>query len=412
MKQSQLFSKTTKTTPKDEESVNAKLLVRAGFVHKEMAGVYSFLPLGLRVLRKIENIIREEMEAIGGEELLLPVLHPKKNWVQTGRWETLDDLFKFTSFYSKTEYVLGPTHEEIVTPLTKNFISSYKDLPKYVFQIQAKFRDEKRAKAGLLRGREFLMKDLYSFHATVEDGNKYYEIAIKAYWKILERIGLASSTVFTFASGGSFSKYSHEFQTISKAGEDTIYICDACGVAVNDEIIKEQKVCPECGTKKLRKERAIEVGNIFKLKTKYSKEFGLTYTDEKGKKREVIMSCYGIGLSRLMGTVVEIFHDAKGIIWPKSLSPFAVHLIALKGGEVQAEKLYHDLKKQNIEVLYDERQGISAGEKFADADLIGIFYRLVVSAKTLKEDSVEVKKRNESKEKLVKLQDVKKALKL
>lgn len=411
MRQSQLFSKTAKTTPKDEESVNAKLLMRAGFVQKEMAGVYSFLPLGRRVLRNIENIIREEMEAVRGEELLLPVLQAKKNWVQTGRWDDLDVLFKFTSFYSKTEYALGPTHEEIVTPLAKRFISSYKDLPKYVFQIQTKFRDEKRAKSGLLRGREFLMKDLYSFHATEKDANEYYETMKKAYWKILERVGLAPFSYLTFALGGTFSKYSHEFQTLTKSGEDTIYICDDCKIAINEEIIKEQSTCPECRGKNLRKERATEVGNIFKLKTKYSRTFGLVYADEKGKQKEVIMGCYGMGLSRVMGAIVEVLHDKKGIIWPHGVSPFAVHLIALEGVEMEAEKLYGNLRKQKTEVLYDDRQGILAGEKFADADLIGIPYRLVVSAKTLKQNGVELKKRNEKKERIVKLQDVAKTLK-
>ena len=325
--------------------------MRAGFVQKEMAGVYSFLPLGQRVMRNIENIIREEMEAVGGEELLLPVLQPKKNWVQTGRWDDLDILFKFTSFYSKTEYALGPTHEEIITPLAKNFISSYKDLPRYVFQIQTKFRDEKRAKSGLLRGREFLMKDLYSFHATEKDADDYYETMKGVYVKVLERMGLASFTYLTFASGGTFSKYSHEFQTLTKAGEDTIYICDDCRIAINEEIIKEQSTCPECKGGKLRKERATEVGNIFKLKTKYSKAFGLVYTDDKGKQKEVIMGCYGIGVSRLMGAIVEVMHDDKGIIWPKEISPFAVHLIALEGAVTEAESLYRDLRKQSVRVL-------------------------------------------------------------
>lgn len=400
MKQSQLFSKTIKTTPKDEESKNAKLLVKAGFVAKEMAGIYTFLPLGFRVLRKIESIIRQEMEAIGGEEVLMPVLHPKKNWQTTGRWDTMDDLFKFTSFYSKIEYAMGATHEEIVTPLAKNFISSYKDLPKYVFQIQTKFRDEKRAKSGLLRGREFPMKDLYSFHQTENDANAYYEKVKKAYESIFKKVGLGNNTYFTLASGGSFSKYSHEFQTLSDIGEDTIYICDKCKVAINEEIIKDQSVCPNCNSKKLRKEKAIEVGNIFKLKTKYSKDFDLSFVNAKGKKQDVIMSCYGIGLSRLMGTIVETLSDEKGIVWPKAVSPFQVHLIALSGVKKEALKLYEDLKKANIEVLYDDRD-ISAGEKFADSDLIGISNRIVISEKTLKVNKVELKKRNRGKEKLI-----------
>lgn len=295
---------------------------------------------------------------------------------------------------------MGATHEEIVTPLAKNFISSYKDLPRYVFQIQTKFRDEKRAKSGLLRGREFLMKDLYSFHATENDANLYYEKAKKAYEKIFKRIGLGNNTYFTLASGGTFSKYSHEFQTLSDIGEDTIYICDKCKVAINEEIIKDQSVCPDCNSKKLRKEKAIEVGNIFKLKTKYSKDFDLNFVDAKGKKQDVIMNCYGIGISRIMGTIVETLSDKNGIVWPKTVSPFQVHLIALSGVEKEATKLYEDLRKINIEVLYDDRD-ISAGEKFADSDLMGISNRIVISKSTLKENKVELKKRDKGKERLI-----------
>ena len=401
MKQSQLFTKTTKTDPKDEESINAKLLMRAGFVRKEMAGVYSFLPLGFRVLKKIETIIREEMLAIGGQEVLLPTLQPRKNWEQTDRWDNYDVLFRFKSFYSKNEYVIGPTHEEIVTPLLKEFVSSYKDLPIYVFQIQNKFRDEKRAKSGILRGREFIMKDMYSFHTDEEDNERYYEIVRKAYEKIFTRAGL--DAIYTFASGGAFSKYSHEFQVLTPAGEDTIYICSECNIAVNEEIIKEQKVCPSCRNKDLKKEKAIEVGNIFKLKTRFSEDFDLEYKDTQGKRQKVIMGCYGIGLSRLMGSVVEIHHDKQGIMWPESVAPYAVHLLALGGGEKEADKLYAQLQKKGTEVLYDERKEISAGQKFADADLIGIPTRIIVSEKTVAQNSAEIKKRNESSVELVKI---------
>jgi len=403
MKQSVLFTKVKREAPKDEEAINAQLLIRAGFIDKLMAGVYTFLPLGLRVLKKIENIIREEIEAIGGQEILMPTLQPKNNWAQTGRWETYDSLFKFTSFYSKNEYVLGPTHEEIVSPLMKNFIFSYKDLPLYVFQIQNKFRDEKRAKSGLLRGREFLMKDLYSFHRDENDLDKYYEKVKAAYFRIFKRVGLGKLTVLTFASGGTFSKYSHEFQTLSPVGEDKIYLCEKCQVAINQEIIKEQNSCPKCGNKNLKNERAIEVGNIFKLKTKYSSPFNLKYRDEKGEEKEVIMGCYGIGLTRLMGTIVEVYHDDKGIIWPETVAPYKAHLIKLKTNNPQLttfiEKLYHSLQKNNIEILYDDRQEVSAGEKLIEADLIGIPYRLIVSEKTGKK--IEIKKRNEKRIKLV-----------
>lgn len=391
MRQSHSFTKTLKEWPKDEESWNARLLVRAGFIRKEMAGVYSYLPFGFRVLKKIEAIIREEMEVIGGQEILMPALQSKKKWIQTDRWDSYDVLFRFKSFYSKNDYVLGPTHEEIITPLLKEFISSYKDLPKYVFQIQTKFRDEKRAKAGLLRGREFMMKDLYSFHADERDGEKYYEKAKKAYTKIIKRVGLKS--ILTLASGGAFSKYSHEFQVETPFGEDTIYICDKCNIGINEEIIREQKTCPNCTAKKLRKAKAIEVGNIFSLKTRFSKVFDLRYKDKDGKEQLVVMGCYGIGPSRLMGTIVEVLHDKQGIIWPESVSPFRVHLLSLPGGEEESERLYKDFQKKGIEVLYDDRKNMSAGEKFADADLIGTPWRIVISSKTTKAKKVELKAR-------------------
>lgn len=394
MRQSELFTKTLKAVPKDEASTNAKLLIRAGFVHKEMAGVYTFLPLGLMVLRKIENIIREEMNRMGGQELFMPSLHAKENWEKTGRWKSLDTLFRFTSYYTKQDYALGATHEEIVVPLAKTFISSYRDLPKYVYQIQNKFRDEKRAKSGVLRGREFLMKDLYSFHANEKDLDAYYEKMKDSYKTIFEKAGIGDGTYLTFASGGTFSKYSHEFQTITQAGEDTIYLCEKCEVAVNEEIIKEQSVCPECQQKNLRQEKAVEVGNIFKIGTKYSEPFHLTYKDEDGKENLVVMGCYGIGLSRLMGVVAEVFHDEKGILWPKALAPALVHLVSLQGGEKEAEALYEDLKEKGVEVLYDDRKDASAGEKFTDADLIGLPFRIVTSAKTGTIGKVEVKKRS------------------
>ena len=406
MFQSELFAKTKKYPPKDEEAVNARLLIQAGFIEKLMAGVYTFLPLGLRVFKKIEDVIRREMIALGGQEILMPTLQPKANWQKTGRWDTYDSLFKFKSFYSKNEFALGPTHEEIISPLSAKFISSYRDLPKYVFQIQNKFRDEPRAKSGLLRGREFFMKDLYSFHKDEADLDDYYEKVKKSYAAIFETFGLGDKTYLTFASGGTFSKHSHEFQTLTPAGEDTIHICEKCKIAVNEEIIKEQNSsaggCPKCGNKNLKTEKAIEVGNIFKLKTRYSSPFGLVYKNEKGEEREVIMGCYGLGINRLVGAIAEVFHDEKGIIWPESAAPFSVHLILLKAknGEIKsfADKIYKDLQKKGIEVLYDDRSDVSAGEKFSDADLIGIPYRLVISEKI--GNKIEIKKRNEQKVKL------------
>ncbi|MDO8752073.1 MAG: aminoacyl--tRNA ligase-related protein [Candidatus Wolfebacteria bacterium] len=407
MRQSELFTRTRKEAPKDEVSTNARLLVRAGFADKLMAGVYTLLPLGMRVYRKIENIIRREMDAIGGQELLMPSLQPKANWEKTGRWKTYDSLFRFMSYYTKGEYALGPTHEEVVVPLVQGQNLSYKDFPVSVYQIQTKFRDEARAKSGLLRGREFSMKDLYSFHTSEKDLDAYYEKAKMAYYKIFEKVGLGDVTYLTFASGGSFSKYSHEFQTLSDAGEDIIYLCAKCKVAVNKEIIDEQKECPECGAKKLKEEKAIEVGNIFKLKTKYSSAFGLKFKDEKGKEGDVIMGCYGIGLTRLLGTIVEAHHDERGMIWPESVAPFAVHLVRLgQDAEVLkfADDVYATLRKKGAEVLYDDREA-SAGEKFADADLFGIPYRIVVSEKTVAKKKVEIKKREEKKEALMSIEE-------
>lgn len=403
MKLSELFTKTIKEAPKDETSKNAKLLIRAGFVDKVMAGVYTLLPLGFRVYKKVEQIIREEMNAIGGQEVYMPTLQPKERWEATKRWESMDDLFRFTSYYSKIEYALGPTHEEIVAPLVKKYASSYKDLPVGVYHIQNKFRDEKRAKSGILRGREFMMKDLYSFHADDQSLDDYYEKAKKAYARIFKRCGIGSSTYITFASGGSFSKYSHEFQTITNAGEDLIYICDKCKIAVNKEVLKDVgNKCPECNNKELKEEKAVEVGNIFKLGNKYSEPFDYYYTDEKGKKKPVIMGCYGIGLQRLMGTVVEVLSDDKGIVWPESIAPFKVYLISLKK-EKEANKIYKDLEQAGIDVLYDDREDVSAGEKFVDADLIGCPIRFVISEKTLKENSVELKKRDSGKIEMIRI---------
>ncbi|MFA5925462.1 MAG: aminoacyl--tRNA ligase-related protein [Parcubacteria group bacterium] len=400
MKQSQLFTKTQKNLPADEISINAQLLIRGGFVDKLMAGVYSILPLGWRVMKKIEGIIREEINAIGGQEVYLPSLHPKENWQKTGRWETMDDLYKVKDA-SDREFALGSTHEEVISPLAKKFVNSYKDLPFAAYQIQNKFRMEKRAKSGVLRGREFLMKDLYSFHISQDDLDGYYEKVKQAYRNIFDRMGIGGKTYLTSASGGSFSKYSHEFQTLTDAGEDIIYICKKCKLAVNKEIKNETPVCPECGGGDFLEEKAVEVGNIFKLGTKYSAPFNLAVDDEKGDKKTIVMGCYGIGLQRLMGTIVEVNRDEKGIIWPETVAPFEVHLISI-GKNEEAEKIYKILTDKNIETMFDDRDA-SAGEKFADADLMGIPYRAVISEKSLKAGGIELKKRNEPTGKIVEI---------
>lgn len=396
MLQSHLFTKTRKESPSDETSKNAKLLIRAGFINKEMAGVYSYLPLGLRVLKNIEKIIREEMNALGAQELFLPALHPKENWQKTGRWDSMNDLYK-VSDSSGREAALGPTHEEIIVPLAKQFISSYKDLPFAVYQFQTKFRMEMRAKSGILRGREFLMKDLYSFHADEEDLDKYYEKVKEAYLKIFRRLGLGEKTYVTFAGGGTFSKYSHEFQTVTDAGEDTIYVNEDKEIAVNKEVMTEE-VLQDLGISKkvLVAKKAIEVGNIFKLMAKFSEPFSLVYKDASGKEKQVVMGCYGIGLGRLMGAIVEALSDEKGIIWPREAAPFAVHIVPVgePDGEPfkKARDLYRQLEERKVKALLDDRD-LRAGEKFAEADLIGIPLRVVVSEKTLSEGKVEIKER-------------------
>lgn len=414
MKQSQLFTKTTKNVAKEEKSINATLLTKGGFIDKLSAGIYSYLPLGLKTLKKVEEIVREEMNAIGGQEILMPGLTPKDVWVATDRWDNFDALFKLEG-NDKKEYALGATHEEVVTPLAKNFVFSYKDLPVYTYQIQTKFRNELRAKSGILRGREFLMKDLYSFHSSQEDLDDYYEKVKEAYFKVFDRVGLGNTTYLTYASGGAFSKYSHEFQTLSEYGEDIIYICPKCKLAYNKEIINEVKECDGCGTKKAKftEEKAIETGNIFKLGTRFSAPIDFKYTDEAGKTHEVIMASYGIGITRVMGTVVEVHNDEKGIIWPQSIAPFMIHLVSLgseKDIAKKADSLYTELIADGHEVLFDDREE-SAGVKLNDSDLIGIPYRIIISPKTLEKESVEVKARNSEKAELVKLKDLGKFLK-
>jgi len=398
MRQSELFAKTRKEAPKDETSKNAQLLERAGFIYKNSAGIYSFLPLGWRVLDKIAGIIREEMNAIGGQEMFMPAMVEKKYLDTSGRWDVLIGFEIKGKKEDKANFTLGWTHEEVLTEIVSKYINSYKDLPFSAYQIQTKFRNEPRVKSGLLRDREFIMKDLYSFHADEKDLEKFYNIVKNAYFKIFERCGLKS--YYTLAAGGDFTaSNTHEFQVATPVGEDTIFLCSQCEYAENKEIskLKDGGKCPKCRGK-IHEEKSIEVGNIFPLGTKYSEAFNLKYVDEKRNKKFVVMGSYGIGLGRVMGTIVEIFHDKKGIIWPESVAPFKVHLIELKG--VSAEKIYKDLIKRGVEVLYDDRD-VSAGEKFADADLIGIPYRMVVSEKTIKENKVEVKNRKTSKIKMV-----------
>lgn len=409
MRYAQLFSKTKFEAPADADSVNAKYLSQGGFVSRQTAGIYNFLPLGLRVLVKIQKIIREEMNALGAHELLMPALTQLDSYIQTGR-QDIDVLLHLEGHGGK--YVLNPTHEEVVTPLIAQFAFSYRDFPIAVYQIQNKFRNEARSKSGVLRGREFNMKDLYSFHANETDLDAYYERVKAAYHKIYARLGIGDLTYVAFASGGSFSKYSHEFQTICEVGEDLIYLCEKCRIGINKEIIDEQKVCPECGSDKLVEKKSIEVGNIFKLRTRFSDAFGFTYADEKGEKKPVEMGCYGIGPSRVMGTIVEVSHDDKGIIWPEAVAPFKVHIVTLGNQEEVLEganELYMQMQNLGIEVMIDDRDE-SAGKKLTDADLLGIPYRVVVSARSLKAGGVEVKKRCEAESKVMSVKELVEAL--
>lgn len=394
MKQSTLPFKTRKEAPKDEVSLNAQLLMRAGFVHKEMAGVYSFLPLGLRVLNKIENIIREEMNALGAAEMHLSSLQEKDSWSKTGRWDdtVVDNWFK-TKLKNDTELGLASTHEEPLTTIMRDHIRSFRDLPAYAYQFQTKFRNETRAKSGIMRGREFLMKDLYSFSKSQGEHDDFYEKAKQAYVSIFEKVGLGDKTFITFASGGSFSKYSHEFQTITDAGEDTIYLSKEKNIAINDEVFNDE-VLAELGIDKneVVPVKAVEVGNIFGLGTKFSEPLELFFKNDQDQSVPVIMGCYGIGLPRVMGTIAEVLSDAKGLVWPKSVAPFDIHLVALFDSEgkvaKETDELYATLSKK-FDVLYDDREA-GAGSKLADADLIGIPTRIVIGAKSLGEGKAEI----------------------
>lgn len=406
MKQTQLFTKTRKEAPKDEVSANAQLLIRAGFINKEMAGVYDVLPMGLKVINKISDIVRDEMNKIGGIEMQSTALQKQEVWEKSGRWsdEVVDNWFK-TKLKNGAELSLAFTHEEPMSNLMKSFISSYKDLPVYPYDIRTVFRNEARAKSGIMRGREFFWKALYSFSKDETQHNEFYEKAKIAYQSIFERVGLGGKTFITFASGGSFSKYSHEFQTVSEAGEDIIYIDKDKKIAVNKEVYTDE-VLKDLGLEKnkLVEEKAIEVGNIFSLGYRFSEPFGLKYKDENSEEKLVFMGSYGIGISRLMGTVVELNHDEKGIVWPENVAPFKVHLLSLDKNE-EAEKIYKELLEKGIEVLFDDRD-VSAGEKFADSDLIGIPYRVVVSKKSLVAGGVEIKKRNSEKTEIVKIKEL------
>lgn len=389
MKLSQSFVKTLRDAPKDETARSAKLLIRAGYVHKEMAGVYDFLPLGLKVLENIKNIIRDELGKIGCEEIQLTALQNPEPWEKSGRWDDNEvDIWFKTKLSAGGELGLAPTHEEPITNLMKTYIKSYKDLPIYAYQFQTKFRNELRAKSGIMRTREFLMKDLYSFSTDEETHTEFYHKVEDAYARIFDRLGLGDDTYETFASGGIFAKFSHEYQTILPVGEDTIYYNKDKSIVLNEEVVVPE-VLDEFGVKKddLESTRAAEVGNIFSIKYKYSEPLGLDFAEKDGSKKTVFMGCYGIGVSRVMGVIAEKYADDKGLIWPENVAPYKYYLVAIgEEGKKAAEEFY---ASKPDEILYDDRE-LRPGEKFADAELMGIPYRVVISDKTLAEGKVEV----------------------
>ncbi len=405
MRLSKSFIKTLRDAPKDETAKSAGYLIRAGYVHKELAGVYDYLPLGLRVIENIKGIIREEINAIDGQEVLMTALQNPEPWQKTGRWSDQEvDIWFKTELSAGGELGLAPTHEEPITNMLKTYIKSYKDLPLAVYQFQTKFRNELRAKSGIMRTREFIMKDLYSFHATEEDLNAYYERVEGAYGKIYSRLGLGDCTFETFASGGIFSKFSHEYQTFIPVGEDTVYYTEDKSLVLNEEVLLDE-VLDEFKVKRedLKDTRAAEVGNIFKLKFKYSEPLKLNFSDENNQIKTVYMGCYGIGVSRVMGVIAEKFADDKGLVWPEAVAPFKYYLVGIgEEGTKKAEELYQGHEET---ILFDDRNA-RPGEKFADADLMGIPYRVVISDKTLADDSAEITDRKTGESKLVKLNEI------
>ncbi len=407
MRVSHLFTKTLKNAPADEVAKNAQLLIRAGFVYKEMAGVYAYLPLGKKVLENVVQIIREEMNSVGGNEISLTALQPSEVWKTSGRWDdsVMDVWFK-TKLASGSELGLAPTHEEPLTKLMKNYIHSYKDLPVYPYQFQIKFRNELRSKSGLMRGREFWMKDLYSFSRTQEEHDAFYEEISLAYKRVFERLGLGDSTFKTFASGGSFAKFSHEFQTISEVGEDIIYLHRGKGIAINEEVYTDE-VLAELGVTRdeLEEVKAVEVGNIFTLGTRFSDPLELRFTDEKGVSQPVLMGSYGIGPSRLMGLIAEHFADDKGLVWPENVAPYKVYLVSIGDVAEQANELYEKLTAAGVTVLFDDRDE-RPGAKFSDAELIGLPYRVTISERLLGESKLEFTRRNTGETELLTLDEL------
>ncbi len=390
MRLSQNFTKTLKEAPADEVALNAQLLIRAGFVYKVMAGVYAYTPLGLRVLENIKQIVREEMNAIDGQELIMTNLQPKEVWETTTRWsdDVVDAWFK-TKLKDGTELGLAWSHEEAIMEMMRQFIASYKDLPASVYQFQTKLRNELRSKSGIMRGREFVMKDMYSLHVSAEDLDAYYNKVIDAYKRVYDRLGIGADTYVTFASGGAFTKFSHEFQTVCDAGEDTLYVHRGKNIAVNEEVLDE--ATKELGIDKseLEQVKSAEVGNIFNFGTDKAEQMNINFTGQDGKEHPIYLASYGIGITRVMGVIVEKFADDKGIVWPDNIAPAKVYLVQIgKESVALADELYAELTDKGIEVIYDDRDE-RPGAKFADAELMGIPYRITVSDRLMSEEKFE-----------------------
>ena len=389
MRVSQLFTKTVKNAPADEVSKNAQLLIRAGYVYKEMAGVYAYLPLGLKVLENIKQIVREEMNAIDSSELIMTTLQRKEVWEKTTRWsdDVVDVWFK-TRLKDDTEVGLGWSHEEPIVEMLKTYIHSYRDLPVSLYQFQTKMRNELRAKSGIMRGREFVMKDMYSFHDSKESLDAYYQQVIDAYLRVYKRLGIGDDTYVTFASGGAFTKFSHEFQTICDAGEDVIYLHRGKNIAVNEEVLDDAVAELGLSRDELEPVKTAEVGNIFNFGTQKTDEMGLYYTDKEGKQQSLYIGSYGIGITRAMGVVAEKMSDDKGLVWPVNIAPFKVYLVRIGSVEKEADDLYEKLQVAGVTVLYDDRDE-RPGVKFADSELMGIPYRVTISERLLKENKLE-----------------------
>lgn len=394
MRVSHLFTKTLKNAPADEVAKNAQLLIRGGYVYKEMAGAYAYLPLGLRVVEKIKQVVREEMNAIHSNELIMTSLQRREIWEKTGRWsdEVVDVWFK-TRLQDDTELGLGWSHEEPIVEMMKQYVQSYKDLPVSLYQFQTKMRNELRAKSGIMRGREFVMKDMYSFHESAEALEAYYNESIEAYKRVYDRLGIGDDTYVTFASGGAFTKFSHEFQTICDAGEDVIYLHREKNIAVNEEVVDDAVKELGIAREELEPIKTAEVGNIFNFGTQKTDEMGLYYTDKSGKQQSLYIGSYGIGVTRVMGVIVEKMSDEKGIVWPENIAPYSVYLVSIgEKGSKKADELYDTLTKKGIEVLYDDRDE-RPGAKFADAELLGIPYRITVSDRGVEAGEYELTRR-------------------